>query len=66
MNFQSYSGAWASPQNGTKTEDVATLEGVSGTTDQSGAPLCACRLINVAHTGVDKLSLQYDVFQLVY
>ena len=32
-----------------------------GTTDQSGVPLCACRLLNVAHTGVDKLSLQYDV-----
>ena len=34
------------------------------TTDQSGAPLCACTLIKAAHTGVDKLCLQFDVFHV--
>ena len=49
-----------------KTEDFFYLWGVFlGTTDQSGAPLCVCRLINVAHTGVDKLCLQFDVFPCV-
>ena len=50
-----------------KTDDFFYLWGVFlGTTGQSGAPLCACRLVNVAHTGVDKLCLQFDVFPCVY
>ena len=32
-----------------------------GVIGRFGAPLYACRAINVAHTGVEKLSLQFDV-----
>ena len=67
MDFHNSSGAWAA-QHGTKTEDCSTLGGgvILDTTDQSGASLCACRLINVAHTGFDNLCLQFDAFPFVY